>query len=143
MQGVNALDLYLLGRALMKVGEQAMRGDDAPAVPTGIRLILIDLAEHPGSSIGEITARTGLPQSHVSQSVARLRARGALETASDPRDGRRTLVRLSADLPERAARLGSASVEARLAEALDVSDPGELVEALESVLAHLRRAGSA
>jgi len=134
LTSVNALDLYLLGRSLMKLGEEAMRGDNAPAVPTGIRLILIDLVEHPGSSIGEITARTGLPQSHVSQSVARLRARGAVATASDPHDGRKTLVRLSADLPARAARLGSAPVEAI---------PHGLAKALESVLAHLRAAGKA
>jgi DNA-binding MarR family transcriptional regulator len=35
-----------------------------------------------------------LPQSHVSASVARFRERGTVETAADPDDRRRTLVRL-------------------------------------------------
>jgi DNA-binding transcriptional ArsR family regulator len=138
---VNALDLYLLGRRLMKLSEEEMRGPDAPPVPTGLRLIVTDVAEHPGSSIGEITARTGLPQSHVSQSVARLRDRGALETTRDPADGRRTLVRLGARIPESAARRGSAPVDGALGEAMGLTDPravGELVTSLESVLEHLR-----
>ncbi len=124
----------------MKIGEESMRGPDAPPVPTGLRLIVIDLSEHPDSSIGEIAARTGLPQSHVSQSVARLQARGAVETASDPRDGRRTLVRLSPGVPARASRLGSVSVDHVLSEAMGITDSrgAELVDALKSVLAHLR-----
>jgi DNA-binding transcriptional ArsR family regulator len=101
---MNALDLYLLGRRLTKVGEEAMRGADAPHVPTGLRLIVTDVAEHPGSPIGEIATRTGLPQSYVSQSVARLKDRGAIETANDPNDGRRTLVRLTRSIPAKAAR---------------------------------------
>ena len=124
----------------MKLGEEAMRGPDAPQVPTGVRLIVMDVAEHPGSSIGEIAARTGLPQSHVSESVARLRARGALEVASDPGDGRRTLVRMGPGTADRAARRGSVPVDDALGEAMDVTDPqalAELVAALESVLAHL------
>jgi DNA-binding MarR family transcriptional regulator len=143
---MKALDLYLLGRRLMKLGEEEMRGRDAPAVPTGMRLIVTDVAGHPGSSIGEITARTGLPQSHVSQSVARLRDRGALETTRDPADGRRTLVRLSPRIPDTAAQRGSVSADAALGEAMGVTDPravAELVTALESVLAHLRAAPDA
>jgi DNA-binding MarR family transcriptional regulator len=143
---MNARDLYLLGRRLMKLGEEAMRGSEGREVPTGLRLIVIDVAEHPGSSIGEIAARTGLPQSHVSASVARLRARGALETEGDPLDGRRKLVRLAPRIPERAARRGSVSVDEALGEAMGVTDPrarSELVAALERVLAHLRDAPAA
>ncbi len=123
-----------------------MSGPDARQVPTGLRLIVIDVGEHPDSSIGEIAARTGLPQSHVSQSVARLRARGALETTSDPRDGRRTLVRMAPGIAERATRFGSVPVDAALGEAMDVTDPGalaELVAGLEAVLAYLREAEAA
>ena len=143
---MRALDLYLLGRRLTKLGEEAIGGRGARQVPTGLRLIVIDVGEHPDSSIGEIAARTGLPQSHVSQSVARLRARGALETTSDPRDGRRTLVRMAPEIADRAARVGSVPVDAALGEAMDVSDPdalAELVAALQSVLAHLREAEAA
>jgi DNA-binding IclR family transcriptional regulator len=41
-------------------------------------MVLIDVSEHADSSIGEIAARTGFPQSHVSASVARLRELGTL-----------------------------------------------------------------
>jgi DNA-binding MarR family transcriptional regulator len=136
---VNALDLYLLGRRLMKLGEGAMRPPGAPPVPTGVRLIVTDIAEHPGSPIGEIARRTGLPQSHVSHSVARLRERGAVETESDPKDGRRTLVRLSQTISASAARHGAARIDARLAEAARLDDPSEVVATLEALLAGFRR----
>jgi DNA-binding MarR family transcriptional regulator len=136
---VNALDLYLLGRRLMKIGEGAMRGSDAPGIPSGLRLIVTDIAESPGGSIGEIAARTGLPQSYVSTSVARLRDRGAVETATDPRDGRRTLVRLTEAIPARAARRGAVSIDGALAQEAGLEDPAEVVAALEMLLAGLRR----
>jgi DNA-binding MarR family transcriptional regulator len=142
---VTAQDLYMLGRRLTKLGEGAMRGSDAPDVPPGLRLIVADLAEHPDTPIGAIAARTGLPQSHVSQSVARLSARGAVETARDPRDGRRTLVRLSEAVPRRAARRGSASVDAALGEAAGVTDPAalaELIAGLEDLQARLSGLGA-
>ena len=136
---MNALDLYLLGRRLMKIGEGAMRPPGAPPVPTGVRLIVTDIAEHPGSPIGEIARRTGLPQSHVSQSVARLRERGAVETEGDPNDGRRTLVRLSASVSARAARHSAAHIDTLLAEAAGLDDPAEVVASLDALLAGLRR----
>jgi len=135
---MNALDLYLLGRRLMKLGEGAMRPPGAPPVPTGVRLIVTDIAEHPGSPIGEIARRTGLPQSHVSHSVARLRERGAVETEGDPKDGRRTLVRLSPTVSARAARHGAARIDGQLAEAAGLGDPSEVVATLEALLAGLR-----
>lgn len=125
----------------MRLGEGALRGPGPPTVPTWLRLVVTDVSEHPDSSIGDIAARTGLPQSHVSQSVARLRARCALQTASDPGDGRRTLVRLSPEVQGRAAQLGSVSVDAALGAALGITDPdavAALVRTLESVLARLR-----
>jgi DNA-binding MarR family transcriptional regulator len=98
-----------------------------------------DLAENPGSSIGEITERTGLPQSHVSQSVARLRKRGAVQTASDPRDGRRTLVRLSPGVAERAAQVGSREADEALRAAMRLTDPEELAAAVATLEAMLDR----
>jgi DNA-binding MarR family transcriptional regulator len=135
---MNALDLYLLGRRLTKIGEEAMRGADAPHVPTGLRLIVTDVAEHPGSPIGEIATRTGLPQSYVSQSVARLKDRGAIETANDPSDGRRTLVRLTRSIPAKTARRGAVSIDAELGEAAGIAEPAEIVAALEALLAGFR-----
>jgi DNA-binding MarR family transcriptional regulator len=139
-EDMNALELHLLGRRLMKIGESAMRGPDGPAVPSGLRLIVTDIAEHAGSAIGEIAGRTGLPQSYVSTSVARLRERGAVETAADPRDGRRTLVRLTKSIPARGARRGAVSIDAVIAEEAGLDDPAEVVAALETLLAGLRGA---
>ena len=147
MRIVNALDLHLLGRRLMKIGEGAMRGTDAPAIPSGLRLIVTDIAENAGSSIGEIAARTGLPQSYVSTSVARLRDRTAVETAGDPKDGRRTLVRLTESIPARAARRGAASIDGAIDGAIvqeaGLDDPADVVAALETLLGGLRRARKA
>src|SRR6476661_8473254 len=96
--GVNGVELFLLGRALMKIGEEAL-----PEPPGGAgryagsaRLVLIvasDIAAHPDTAVGEIAARTGLPQSQVSTAVARLKEAGAVVTQNDPADRRRLLVR--------------------------------------------------
>ena len=83
---MNAVELYLLGRKLMKIAEEALPKPPTGAPPTSVRMILIDIAEHPDSSVGEIASRTGFPQSHVSTSIARLRELGALVTSIDPSD---------------------------------------------------------
>jgi MarR family len=94
---VYASELFLLGRKLMKLGEEAIppssRAQAAGGVPTSVRLVMADIAYHPASSVSEITERTGFPQSLVSMSVARLRDFGAVVTEPDPADRRRTLVR--------------------------------------------------
>jgi len=103
---MNATELFLLGRKLMDLAESALpRG----VIGTSVRLVLIDIAYHPGSSISEITERTGFPQSHVSQSVAKLRELGVLETSVDPSDRRRTLVRPTPLMRQRRARVGAAT----------------------------------
>jgi DNA-binding transcriptional ArsR family regulator len=148
---MEALDLILLGRQLMKIGEQAMRGSQTEALPTGQSLVLRDVFANPGSSITQIAARTDLPQSYVSESVGRLRERGMLVTAVDPGDGRRTLVRLSDVHPRDVARKGAASVDgalalalgdpdavsvlARFAERLSPARPGPIVEQLDAARA--------
>jgi DNA-binding MarR family transcriptional regulator len=126
---VEALDCILLGRQLARIGEEAMRGSKAPSLPTGPSLVLRDVFANPESSIAQITARTGLPQSYVSESVARLRERGMLETSADPADGRRTLVRLSDEHPRNVARRGAVSVDAALGEALGDANAVSALEA--------------
>jgi len=127
---VNATDLFLLGRTLMGLAERALpRG-----VNTSVRLVLIDAAYHPGSSISQITERTGFPQSHVSQSVAKLREFGVLETTVDPADRRRTLVWPTPALEQRAARIGTATpLRDVLASALDHERFDELREAVAAI----------
>jgi DNA-binding MarR family transcriptional regulator len=138
---VNALDLFQLGRWLTKIGEEAMRPSGAPEIPPGVRLILMDAFAFPDSSIGEIAARTGLPQSYVSETVAKMREQGAFETRPDPADGRRTLVKVSDTVPQTVARLGAISVDDVLIQALGDTPPetaADLVAALTVVTARLR-----
>ena len=134
----------MLGRRLIRIGEAVLRGSAAQPRPNGQELVLRDVLANPGSSISEITVRTGLPQSYVSQTVAGFRDHGLLETSADAQDGRRTLVRISAQHLRDVARKGSAPAGEALAEAL--ADPGsgpaaaELIAALTEVAARLRPA---
>jgi DNA-binding MarR family transcriptional regulator len=122
--------LFLLGRKLMQVAESALpRGGAA----TSVRLVVIDVAYHPNSSISEITERTGFPQSLVSAAVARLREFGVLETGPDPSDRRRTLVRTTPALREIGQQAGQFSIEAVLASWLTPEQQGELPEAVAAL----------
>jgi DNA-binding MarR family transcriptional regulator len=135
MFDVNAVAVYLLGRKLMKIAESAFVADQqhGGGLPTSVRMVLVDISVHPGSSIGEITARTGFPQSHVSASVARLREAGVLETSVDPGDGRRTLVGLAAGFGERLGRRAPVPVDAALAAEIPSTDPECLAQTIEAL----------
>jgi DNA-binding MarR family transcriptional regulator len=140
---MNAVELYLLGRKLMKLAEEALPKPGTGGPPTSVRMILIDIAEHPDSSVGEIAFRTGFPQSHVSASVARLREFGALVTSIDPRDRRRTLTRVAPGIRQRSQR-AAVPVDSALSAALGSSDPTEVeevIEALDGLAARLMPAG--
>jgi DNA-binding MarR family transcriptional regulator len=94
-----------------------------------------------GSSISEITARAGMPQSHVSETVARLREQGTVESFPDPADRRRTLVRVSAQHPKNVMRAALVPVDAALAAALSELSPDEaadIIKTLEALAARLR-----
>ncbi|MCX9189901.1 MarR family transcriptional regulator [Carbonactinospora thermoautotrophica] len=90
---MNARELLLLGRKLVDIAMSELRDTTDPRLSSGEVAVVADVLQHPDSTIGEITARTGFAQSRVSTAVARLRALGALETVPDPADRRRTLVR--------------------------------------------------
>jgi DNA-binding MarR family transcriptional regulator len=135
--GVNGVELFLLGRTLMRIGERAM-----PEVGRrGARVVLVvlsDVVEHPDSAIGEIAERTGLPQSQVSAAVARLREGGAVETHTDPADRRRALVRQAREVSARVAEVRETTIEAALAAALaDTRRVPEVTALLEALSAHL------
>jgi DNA-binding MarR family transcriptional regulator len=136
---VNGLELFLLGRKLMKIGEEAIHSAGYFPLPTSIRSILADIFEHQNTSIGEITARTGFPQSHVSAAVARLRTGGALITTTDPHDRRRTLVRISPEVTRRAAQPMPAPIDTALAAALGTHDPHEIAETVTTLEALAQR----
>ena len=140
---VNGIELFLLGRTLMKIGEVAIPTDGVGAYATSHRSVLIvasDIRACPGSSVGEIAERTGFPQSKVSACVARLRAAGAIDTAVDPDDRRRLLVRPAAEVSARVAEVRAAPVDAALATAIGTDDQqriAEVMAALDTLARHL------
>jgi DNA-binding MarR family transcriptional regulator len=140
---VNGIELYVLGRRLMKLGQGAMPRAGFRRLPSSVQTILLDVSEHPDSSISQIVARTGFPQSLVSEAVARLREGGALRTAIDPSDRRRTLVRLSPEIPARMNRAPADSVEPVLAEVLGTDDPAELANVVSTLTALAERFAAA
>lgn len=124
---MEALDLIVLGRQLARLGERAMRDDDpnddgvtalGATLPVGALIVMRDVLASPGSSITDITTRTGLPQSYVSESVNKLRVKGYAEITADPVDRRRTLVRLTARHLERVARHSARDADGVLRSAL-------------------------
>ncbi|MFF3516940.1 MarR family winged helix-turn-helix transcriptional regulator [Streptomyces sp. NPDC002573] len=130
---MNGVDLFLLGRALMKIGEQALPQPSGGAAryAGSTRTVLVvasDIAEHPDSAVGEIAARTGLPQSQVSTAVARLKEAGSVQTAPDPADRRRVLVRQAAETSERVAEVRASDIREALAAALGSEDAERLRE---------------
>lgn len=134
---MQALDLILLGRQLVKLGEQVVRGGALPETPNGQALVLRDVFAHPDSPIGAITARTGLPQSYVSESVSALRERGILETEVDVEDRRRTLVRVSAAHRRRTGRRAAVPVDAALAAAIGEREAAAVLPVLDDLARRL------
>ena len=92
---MNGPELYRLGRRLIRIGVKAIPPGGFRELPTSVRMVLVDVIDHPETTITQIVERTGFPQSHVSSSVARLRDAGVFVTTVDPNDRRRTLVTLS------------------------------------------------
>jgi len=135
---VNGVDLFLLGRALMKLGEDAL-----PEPPGGAgkyagsaRMVLIvasDIAEHPESAVGEIAARTALPQSQVSTAIARLKEADAVQTVPDPADRRRALVSQKPGVSDRLAQVRATGIEDALASAIGTDDPARVAEVAQAL----------
>jgi DNA-binding MarR family transcriptional regulator len=127
---MNPMSLFLLGRKLMQIAEGALpKGQTAKSG----RLVFVDVAYHPDSSISEITERTGFPQSLVSTAVAKLRDIGLLESGTDPLDRRRTLVRTTPGLNAVQERLGRVSIDDLLSRELGDADQGELADVIAAL----------
>ncbi|MCX5213803.1 MarR family transcriptional regulator [Kitasatospora sp. NBC_00240] len=142
---MNGVELFLLGRTLMKIGEEALpqpAGDHGrrPGGTRSVLVVLSDIVEHPDSAVGEIAARTGLPQSQVSTAVARLKEAGSITTAPDPADRRRLLARPAAEPSARVAEVRTGTIDTALAAALGTDDPArveEVTAALDILARHL------
>ncbi|MFV2172907.1 MarR family transcriptional regulator [Actinomadura sp. LOL_016] len=85
-------------------------------------------SRHPGSAVGQIATRTGLPQSAVSAAVARLRDAGAVSTEPDPRDRRRVRVTPASQPSARVEEVRTSPIDTALATALDTDDPQRVTE---------------
>jgi len=128
---MNGPELFLLGRTLMKIGEEAIPTEGIGRHSTSNRSVMIvmsDIFEHPGSSVGEIAARTDFPQSAVSAAVARLREADSIESTADPADRRRLLVWPAQESSDRVAEVRAASIDGALATVLGTADPQEVAE---------------
>ena len=136
---MTAGELIMLGRQLTRIGTEAMRVPGGSQAPAGQGMVAADVFSHPATSVGEIADRTGLRQSYVSESIARLRDQGVVETSADPADGRRTLVRLAPGHPGTVARAAAAGVSQALARALGNPDPGTLAQITATLTALARR----
>ncbi|KUN81444.1 MarR family transcriptional regulator [Streptomyces griseoruber] len=113
----------------MKIGEEAIPTEGVGTHSTSTRsmlIVLLDVYAHPDTTVGEITTRTGLPQSAVSGCVARLKDVGSVVTAPDPADRRRTLLRRNPEVSERRAEVAATPIEAALGAALGTADADEI-----------------
>lgn len=139
---MDPVGLFLLGRTLMKIGEDAIPAPPGGRLDGGARLALVvasDVAAHEDTTVTEIVTRTGLPQSQVSTAIARLKDVGAVEAGPDPRDRRRTRVRHAATVSDRVAAVRTADIAPTLAAAVG-DDPNALAEvtaALDVLARHL------
>jgi DNA-binding MarR family transcriptional regulator len=127
---MNPMSLFLLGRRLMQIAEESL--PQGKMAKSG-RLVYVDVAYHPNSSITEITERTAFPQSLVSTAVARLRDMGLLESEADPLDRRRTLVRTTAARRAIASRLAATSIDDSIAKELSDDDQGEIDDVMAAI----------
>ncbi|MFF0632115.1 MarR family transcriptional regulator [Nocardia sp. NPDC004151] len=130
---MNGVELFLLGRALMKMGEQALPGAGERTGNRAVLVVIGDVLEHPGTTISEVTARTGLPQSAVSGAVARLRETGSLVARTDPHDRRRSLLEPARELSERVSQVRATSIDDTVAAALGDADPAALADVLAAL----------
>jgi len=81
--GMNGGQMHRLGKRLIQLAAAVTGEPGETRLPLGEAAVFVEVLEGPGISIKEIHERTGLSQSHVAASVARLRNRGLLETAPD------------------------------------------------------------
>ena len=126
-------DLYQLGRRLTELAYQGMGGSELDLTPSE-SLVLRDLFMNGRSSITDTVNRTGLAQSKVSTSVAKLRDRDWVQTSPDPEDGRKTLAEVTRAVKLEGDRRRGRSAHGALDAVLAGAEPAErpqLAAALE------------
>jgi DNA-binding MarR family transcriptional regulator len=126
---VDSGQLHRLGRRLIELSRAATADSGDQALTPAESAIVEDVIRNPGTSVTGISQRTGFVQSHVSVSVARLRERGLVETATDPADGRRTTVQISRSASRAIMRRSRRPIDNAIASA--VTDAGTARRAVE------------
>jgi DNA-binding MarR family transcriptional regulator len=92
---MDGVGMHRLGKRLIDLAREVTTSAGDASLTPAETAVIEDALKHPGSPVSEIKVRTGFAQSHVSESVARLRERGLIETSADPADRRRTRVMLT------------------------------------------------
>ncbi len=114
-------------RKLTEVSRAATADPGEPRMGVSELAIIEDVSARDGTPVSEVASRTGLAQSYVSKTVAKLRAAGALTTAEDPADRRRVLIRIAPDMRQDVFRArGARSIDPALARTLGDDDPDRL-----------------
>ena len=129
--------LHRLGRRLIELSAQ-VTGENGEAgditLTPAEAAVLEDVVKHQGSSISDIRRRTGFVQSHVSASVANLRARRLVETAADPGDARMTRVRVADDVTRVIMRRAARQADEAIANAVgNANEAGQAIAMLETL----------
>jgi SAM-dependent methyltransferase len=131
---MNAAELYALGQKLTAVAGAALPPESVlRRISPAASLVLEDVAQHPGTSAGEIAERTGLLPGQVSGLVEEMAADDFVDHLAGP-DGDRVSV-------GRRLLFGSGSavpIDAALAAGLEATDSAEVSE-VAGVLAWLAR----
>lgn len=95
---MDAGNLHKLARVLREIALDATADPGEARIPAGELAIAEDISHHQATSVGEIAARTGLAQSLVSRTVAKMQSAGVLITSTDPADRRRTLISIAPEI---------------------------------------------
>lgn len=135
MDGVR---LHRLGKRLIDLSREVTTDAGDARMTAGEVAVTEDVFTHPDSTVSDICARTGFAQSHVSASVARLKERGLVETATDPTDRRRTNVHLSdaarQAIMRRASRPAENTIEQTMADPAKARRVTALLDELADLL---------
>lgn len=94
---MDAGQLHRVARLLREVALDATADPGETPVSAGDVAIAEDIAHHNKVSVGEIAVRTGLAQSLVSRTIAKMHDAGVVVTERDPSDGRRILISIAPD----------------------------------------------
>jgi DNA-binding MarR family transcriptional regulator len=141
---MNAGDLHRLARAVRDIALLATGNTGDDHVNAGELAVLEDIARNPGSTISEITRRTGLAQSLISRITKAMAAAGAVSIGPDSADRRKVRVDLApstrSQIMERAGYTISAAVAAQTPKLTD-TERAALEDHL-SEAARLLRAGA-